>query len=227
MFFTVSKAQQTRHPVDRMLNPKNPSNAMYLLTFRTHVSTAVATTYSKKVESDFYDDVAGSKIPRRLWTPDMTAFAGAHAVGAPAAPYVVRLTIIGWIVLALFVVGVGMMTYETFRPAQQTAEQEAMAAAPVEGDLFFGRFENAPEPDSLAASSGIGFGWFTVVAVDGDVYHLARSTDMSSQHQEKERLGSTDFESESTPVKVTELVGNGMTMTALDDSVTFYITDKG
>lgn len=227
MFFVVSKTQQATHPVDpRLPNPKNPGNPMTLRTYRTQARWAVATVNSKKVAAEFYDSVTNQKIPRTAWSVHMKAFALEVADAVPKPPFVFRITVIGWIAVALLVVGFGGLAYQEFKPVEQTAEQIAMEQAPAAGDVYFGRFENAPEPGSLAASSGLGFGWFQVVGVDGDTYLVAKSTDMSPAYQPKEQLASTDFENESVPTTIVEQEAWGITLEAVDGSVTFSFTDK-
>ncbi|SNS50762.1 hypothetical protein SAMN06309944_0562 [Micrococcales bacterium KH10] len=199
---------------------------MTLLTYRTQARWAVAVVNSKKATAEFYDVETNKRIPRTAWTADMKAFAAEKAANVPKPPFVFRLTIIGWIVVALLAAGFGVMTYETLKPTEQSAEQVAMEQTPVVGDMYFGRFEGAAEPDSLVAISDLGFGWFKIVKVEGDTYFVAKSTDMSKQHQPKEQLESAEFEEEGTPAKIVEQTGWQLTLEAIDESVTFYVTDK-
>lgn len=81
-----------------------------------------------------------------------------------------------------------------------------MEQTPVAGDIYFGRYEAYKETDERLASE-VGFGWFKVVKVEGNVYHIAKSTQMNKTHKPKEELNNTDFETEGTPVKITEQAG--------------------
>lgn len=107
----------------------------------------------------------------------------------------------------------------------QSAEFIAMEQTPVAGDIYFGRYEAYKETDERLASE-VGFGWFKVVKVEGNVYHIAKSTQMNKTHKPKEELNNTDFETEGTPVKITEQAGYMINMKSTDDKMEIYITTK-
>lgn len=226
MFFVINKVEQAVHRTDGLHNPKNPSKPMVLGIYRTQSRTALFTVYSKKAYGEFWDDETQKKIANRYWTPEMKAFARQKVAEAPKPPYIFKLTIVGWIFVAIMIATMGLIVYqETKPPVPKSAEYVAMEQAPVVGDIYLGRYEAFKEAGERIASE-IGFGWFKVVKVEADVYHMAKSTGMSKTHKPKEELNSTDFETEGTPVKITEQAGYMINMKAIDGKMEIYLTEK-
>lgn len=226
MFFVINKLELSAYDITEMQNPKNPSNPMVMGLYRTQSKTALFTVHSKKALAEFWDNTARKKIARRLWTPEMKAFATQKIAHAPKPSYIFKFTIVGWIFVALVASAFGLITYEAVKPPiPKSTESVAMEQKPVVGDLYFGRFEAFKEPTDRIASS-LGFGWFKILHVDGDVYHIAKSTEMSTTHKAKEVLNSTDFETEGTTVKITEQSGYLITMKATNGKMEISITDK-
>ncbi|MFD2556603.1 hypothetical protein [Sphingobacterium tabacisoli] len=226
MFFVINKIEQASHKTDRLQNPKNPSNPMVLGIYRTESRTALFHVYSKKAYGEFWDDTERKKIASRDWTSEMKGFANQKVAEAPKPPFIFKLTIVGWIFVALMIATMGLIIYqETKAPAPKSAEYIAMEQAPAVGDIYFGRYEAFKESGDRIAS-GIGFGWFKVIQVEGNVYHIARSAEMSKTHKPKEELNSTDFESEGTPAKITEQAGYMINMKAVDGKMEIYFTEK-
>ncbi|PVH23905.1 hypothetical protein [Sphingobacterium corticibacter] len=226
MIFVINKLELAAYDINDIQNPKNPSNPMVMGLYRTQSKTALFTVHSKKAFAEFWDNTERKKIARRLWTPEMKAFASQKIAQAPKPASIFKLTIVGWLFVALVVTAFGLIAYQAVKPpVPKSAESVAMEQKPVVGDLYFGRFEAFKEPSDHIAS-GMGFGWFKVIDVDGDVYHIAKSTDMSITHKPKEALNSTDFESEGTPVKITEQASYLITMKSVDGKMEISITDK-
>ena len=100
-----------------------------------------------------------------------------------------------------------------------------MKKAPVEGDVYFGHFESFKNAGERIASN-VGFGWFRVVKVEGDVYYIAKASEMSKNYKPKEQLNSADFEVENTSVKIIEQSGYMINLKAIDGKMEIYITDK-
>ena len=226
MFFVINKIEQAVHPTDGLDNPKNPANPMVLGIYRTQSRTALFTVYSKKAYGEFWDDQERKKITRRYWTSEMKAFARKKITGAPKPPFIFKLTIVGWIFVAIMIFTMGLIVYQEVKPpAPKSAEYVAMEQNPVVGDIYLGRYEAFKEAGDRIAS-GLGFGWFKVIKVEGDVYHMAKSTEMSKNHKPKEELNSTDFETEGTPVKITEQAGYMINMKGIDDKMEIYLTEK-
>ncbi|SFO18223.1 hypothetical protein SAMN05421741_12437 [Paenimyroides ummariense] len=226
MFFVINKIEQVSHRTDGLHNPKKSSNPMVLGIYRTQSRTALFTVYSKKAYGEFWDDVERKKIASRYWTFEMKALAKQKVAEAPKPPYIFKLTIIGWIFVAIMIATMGLIVYqETKPPVPKSAAYVAMEQAPVVGDIYLGRYEVFKEAGERIASE-IGFGWFKVIKVEGDMYYMAKSTEMSKTHKPKGELNSTDFETESTPVKITEQVGYMINMKATDDKMEIYITEK-
>ncbi len=226
MFFVINKIEQAVHRTDGLHNPKNPSSPMVLGIYRTQSRTALFTVYSKKAFGEFWDDGEQKKIASRRWTPEMKAFAKQKVAEASKPPYIFKMTIVGWIFVALMIATMGLIVYqETKPPLPKSAEYVAMERAPVVDDIFFGRYESFKQAGERIASD-LGFGWFKVVKVEGDVYHIAKSTEMSKTHKPKEELNSTDFETEGKPSKITEQSGYSVNLKAIDGKMEIYFTEK-
>lgn len=226
MFFVVRRIEQAVHHIDGLQNPKNPQNRMTLGIYRQLTRTALFTVYSKKAYGEFWDDVERKKISNRSWTPEMKAFAKQKVAEAPKPPYIFKLTIVGWLFVALMLTAVVLSVYQEVKPpTPKSAEYVAMEKAPVAGDIYFGRYEAFQEAGERIASN-IGFGWFKIVKAEGDVYYIAKSTEMSKSHKPKEELNSADFETEGTAVKITEQAGYMVNMKAIDGKLEIYLTDK-
>lgn len=227
MFIAIDKIEQSAHHTDKLQNPKAPGNAMVLGIYRNKIRTALYIVNTKKTYGEYWDKVENKKIPKRLWTPEMKALYKEKALEAPQPPYIFKITIIGWIFVLLMTGVFGMIVYNELKPPlPKPATYVAMEQAPVEGDVYFGRYEIYKEKGNPLGMEGR-FGWFTVARVEGDVYYLAPSIDMSKGHKPKEQLNSTDFETESLPpVKLTEQTGYNIRFLSDDGLTEIYITDK-
>ncbi|PJR04249.1 hypothetical protein [Avrilella dinanensis] len=227
MFFVINKIEQGVHRNEKLQNPKNPGNPMILGVYRQLTRTALFSVHSKKAYGEFWDEVTQKKIARRFWTPEMKAFANQKVAEAAKPPFIFKLTIVGWIFVLLMMTAMGLIVYQEMKPPiPKPAEYVAMEQAPVEGDIYFGKYEIYKEKGTPIGAE-IRFGWFKVLKVDGDVYHIAKSTEMNRGHKPKEQLNSVDFETESMPlVKLKEQTGYNIRFVSDDDLTEIYITDK-
>lgn len=199
---------------------------MTLGVYRQLTRTAFFSAYSKKAFGEFWDDALRQKIASRFWTPEMNALAKQRVAQAPKPPYVIKLTVVGWLFLLFAAITMGMIVYQELKPPlPKSAEYVAMEQAPAVGDVYFGHYEVFKEAGDRVAS-GVGFGWFKVINVEGDVYHMAKSVEMSNTHKPQETLNSTDFEAEGTPARITEQAGYLINMKATDGKMEIYITAK-
>jgi len=227
MFIAIDKIEQSAHHTDKLQNPKALGNAMVLSIYRNKIRTALYIVNTKKTYGEYWDKVENKKIPKRLWTPEMKALYKAKALEAPMPPYIFKITIIGWIFVLLMTGVFGMIVYNELKPPLPKSEEYvAMEKAPVEGDIYFGRYEIYKEKGNPLGMEGR-FGWFKVLQVEGDIYHIAKSTEMNKGHKPKEQLNSTNFETESMPpVKLTEQTGYNIRFLSDDGLTEIYITDK-
>lgn len=226
MFISISKIEQAVHHIDSLQNPKNPNNPMLLGIYRQRSRTVLFTVYTKKAFAEYWDQVEQKRIPSRLWTPEMKRMAKQQVIDTAQAPFIFKLTIVGWLFMLIMVAALGLAVYEGVKPpVPKSAEYVSMEQPPLEGDIYFGRYEAFKESGDRIAND-IGFGWFKVVKAEEDVYHMAKSVDMSNVHKPKEQLGNTDFEAEGTPVKITEQKGYMVNLKAVDGKMEIYLTDK-
>ncbi|RZF60206.1 hypothetical protein [Sphingobacterium corticibacterium] len=227
MFIAIDKIEQSAHHTDKLQNPKALGNAMVLSIYRNKIRTALYIVNTKKTYGEYWDKVENKKIPKRLWTPEMKALYKEKALEAPMPPYIFKITIIGWIFVLLMTGVFGMIVYNELKsPLPKSEEYLAMEKAPVEGDIYFGRYEIYKEKGNPLGMEGR-FGWFKVLQVEGDIYHIAKSTEMNKGHKPKEQLNSTNFETESMPpVKLTEQTGYNIRFLSDDGLTEIYITDK-
>ncbi len=226
MFFLFSKIEQEAHYTEGLENPRNSSNPMVFGIYRTRSRTAFFTVYSKKAFGEFWDDTARKKIPTRLWTAEMKTFAKQKITTAPQPPFIFKFTFIGWIFVFLIFGLFGYIIYDSVKPSlPESAEYVAMKQAPAEGDIYFGHYEAYKEAGSRISTS-IGFGWFKVVSVKGNIFYISRSTQMNKGYKPKEELNSITFEAESIPVTITEQQSYMINLKSADGKTELYFTDK-
>ncbi|MBE8715317.1 hypothetical protein [Sphingobacterium hungaricum] len=227
MFFVINKIEHAVHSNDGLHNPKNPSNPMVLGIYRTQSKTALFTVYSKKAYGEFWDEVTQKKIPRRFWIPEMKAFASQKAAEAPQPPFIFKLTVVGWIFVALMIATMGLIVYQEVKPpVPKSAIYTAMEKAPVVGDIFFGHYEKYKEKRTPIGAE-IGFGWFKIVKVEGSDFYLSKSMEMSKTSKPKEQLNSSDYETETLPaLQLSEQTGYNIRFKSADGLTEVYISEK-
>lgn len=226
MFFILNKIEQGAHQTNGLANPKNPGNPMVFVVQRQLMRTALFSVYSKKAVGEFWDSKEQKKIASRLWSPEMKVFAKQKIEDAPAPPFILKITIVGWIFVLLVIATMGLIIYNEVKPPiPKSVEYVEMEKTPVVGDIYFGHYESFKEAGDHVASE-IGFGWFKIVKVEGDVYHVAKSTQMNKAYKPKNELNSTNFEDKSTALKITEQAGYLINMESTDDKMEIYITEK-
>lgn len=226
MFFTIEKIELAALPAEELHNPQTPGNAMTLGIFRTKSRMAFYTVYSKKAYAEYWDHVTGKKIVKRRWTPEMKSMAERQVAQAPKAPFIFKLTVVGWLFVLLVIGFFAYLAYDSVKPARPKSESTlAMEKPPIAGDIYFGHYEAYSKAGDRIASD-IGFGWFKVVKVEGNTYYIAMSTTMSKSHKPKEQLNSSDFETEGIPVTISEQQGYMITFKAVDGTMDISVTDK-
>ncbi|WP_181151342.1 hypothetical protein [Sphingobacterium gobiense] len=227
MFFHIQKIEQSTHHTDNLQNPKTPGNPMVLGVYRNKARTIFYTIYTKKTFGEYWDSVENKRISKRFWTPEMKEYYQQKALDTPKPPFVFKMTVVGWLFILLFIGVFGYLIYDSVKPPLAKSEKHvAMEQAPVMGDVYFGRYEIYKEKGNPLGMEGR-FGWFKVLKVEGDVYHIAKSTEMNSAHRPKEEMNSTSFESKSLPpVKLTEQTGYNVRFKSDDGLTEIYITDK-
>lgn len=227
MFFVINKIEQAVHRTEGLQNPKNPSNPMILIIYRTQSRTALFTVYSKKAYGEFWDDGEQKKIANRFLTPEMKAFARQKVAEAPKPPFIFKLTIVGWIFVVLVIATMGLIVYQEVKPPlPKSTEAVAMEKAPVVGDIYFGHYEKYKEKGTPIGAE-IGFGWFKIIKVEGSDFYLAKSTEMSKTSKPKEQLNSNDYETETLPaLQLSEQTGYNIRFKSADGLTEVYISEK-
>jgi len=228
MFFSIQQNHLSTFKTDGLENPKNPGNDMELALFRTEGRTFFHTSHSKQAFGEYWDVVQGKKIPKRFWTAEMKAYYTQKAQEAPKPPFFFKITPIGWIFLLASVGFLGYLIYDGNKaPLPKSEVVIAMEQSLAEGDIYFGHFEEYKDSEQLGRiSSGLGYGWFKVVKVEGETYHLVKSTEMSKHHQPKEQLDSINFATETIPAKIKEKGTYSIRLLSLDGNSEFYFDDK-
>ncbi|WP_312555159.1 hypothetical protein [Empedobacter brevis] len=156
----------------------------------------------------------------------MKTFAKQKITAAPQPPFIFKFTLAGWIFVFLIFGLFGYIIYDSVKPSlPKPVEYVAMKQTPAEGDVYFGHYETYKE-DGSREPGGLGFGWFKVVKVEGNVYHIVKSTQMNKGYKSKEGLNSTEFEAESIPVTITKQQGYIINLKAADGKTELYFTDK-
>ncbi|SEG63765.1 hypothetical protein [Sphingobacterium lactis] len=227
MFFTVSRHSEASFFADHLENPQNPGNPMVLDFQRTYSATAFFKTISKDFAVLYIDTVTNKPISKKKWTNEMRAFAEENKNQVPAAPYKIKTTIVGYIMM-LFVVGLlGYLLYEEFKPNPQESALEqpsALEEAITPGSIFFGRY-TVSDPQTKAPKEA-GFGWFKIVSVEGDTYQVAMGTEMSTSHQPSLQMNSTDFKTETIPMKIKTIESYQVDLVSVDQGTEVTFTEK-
>ncbi|QEC51906.1 hypothetical protein EDD80_11553 [Anseongella ginsenosidimutans] len=226
MFFSIRQHQIAAHETEGLENPKNPGNKMELVLFRTKGRTLFHTSHTKQAFGEYWDVAEGKKISKRLWTSRMKAYCAQKAKEAPKPPFFFKITIAGWIFLLACFAVLGFIVYDENKPPLPKSEDVAAKEQPLaEGDIFFGHFEEYKESEQLGRiSAGVGHGWFKILKVENDTYHVAKSTEMSKSHRPKEQMDSTSFEMESIPAKIEEKGAYTIRLLSADGNTEFAAT---
>lgn len=226
MFFSISRLEEGAFHANELQNPQNKENPMVLGIYRTQSRTAFFTVRSKKVVAEFWDDVTRKKIPTKLWSSEMKAFAQQKINSTPKPSFIFKFTIVGWLFVAAIVCFFGYLVYDSIKPdAPKPATYISMEQAPQVGDIYFGRYEAFKQAGDRIASN-LGFGWFKIINVQGDVYTLAKSTEISISYKPKEQMNNTSFETTGTTATITEHAGYMLNLKAEDGKMEIYLTDK-
>lgn len=207
MWIRISKIDLKQVDATHLENPKNEDKPMVLVLYQQENRTAFFVTKHRKVFAEYLETPTGKLVRRRKWSPEMKNFAQEELAKLPPQKGVFRLTVVGWIFFILALGFFGYLTYEGIQePAKKAAYQQDMAvkATVSKGDIYFGRYRIYQEKGNMIGSEG-GFGWFKVVNIEGDSYHIAKSTDISKTAKPKEEMNSTDFEDGTSAVKAKEL----------------------
>lgn len=228
MFFSIRQNQVATHKTEGLENPKNPGNEMELAIFRTEGRTFFHTSHTKQAFGEYWDVIQGKKIPKRLWTSEMKAYCTTKTQEAPKPPFFFKITIVGWLFL-LFAFGtLAYLVYNGIKAPAKTKkhQQELVEKALVsEGDVYFGNYRIYKEKGNVIGSKG-GFGWFKVVKIEDNTYHIAKSVEASDVAKPKEEMNSTDFEQETSAVKAKELEAYHKAFVSEDGLVEFSFSEK-
>jgi len=228
MWFRITDIILNRVDANHLENPKNPDSPMALVLFQRESRTVLHVYKPEKVFPQYIETPAGNRIPKRKWSTQMNDFAQQEIAKLPPQKGVRKLTIFGWILFLFAFALIGYAVYETATlPAQRKAYQQEMAekAAVSEGDIYFGRYRIYKEKGNMLGSQG-GFGWFKVVKIENDIYHIAKSTEISDTAKPKEQMNSTDFEQEASAVKAKELEAYTKQFISEDGLIEFNLNEK-
>ncbi len=226
MFFILDKIEQASYHSDRLQHPEAHKGAMVLYLYRNYMRTAICKVYSKKPYGEFWDQESKKKIARRHWTKEMQDFCAQKLQEAPAAPFIFRFTLLGWLFLLLVIATFGLIVYDGVKPPlPKTAAWTAMEAKPQVGDVYFGHFETYKEAGT-ALGAKIGFGWFKVEAIDGALYTIVKSKEMTKVWRPKAELDSVNFEDRGMDLHLLEQTGYTIRFKSPDQRTELYITDK-
>ncbi len=203
-------------------NPKNPGGTMVLNLFQRESRTAFFVSTTKKVYPQYLEIPAGKVISKRRWTDQMSVFAQEEQEKLPLQKGGFRLTVFGWIFFLGAFALLGYLIYDGMVAApQRTAQfeqQQTEKATVSEGDIYLGRIEVYKETGNPLGMVGE-FGCFKVVNVEGDTYHIAKSSEMGKTAKPLAQMNSTDFEEETIAVKAKELGAYHKTFVS-DDGLT-------
>lgn len=228
MWIRITDIIVDRVDANHLENPKNPDSPMALALFQRESRSVLHVYKPKKVFPQYIETPAGNRIPKRKWSTQMNDFAQQEIAKLPPQKGVRKLTIFGWILFLFAFALIGYAVYETATlPAQKKAYQQEMAekATVSEGDIYFGRYRVYKEKGNMLGSQG-GFGWFKVVKIENDTYHIAKSVEISDTAKPKEELSNTDFEQKTSAVKAKELGAYAKQFLSEDGLIEFNLDEK-
>jgi len=208
MWITITDLSVKQVAADQLSNPKNPGNPMILNLFQREGRMAFWVTKNKRAYPQYIEASTGKIISKRKWTEEMSAFAQQELAQLPPQKTVFRITVFGWIFLLGALALLGYLVYDGLVASPQRSEQfeqrQAEKAKVSEGDIYLGRIEVYKEKGTPLGMKGE-FGCFKVVKVEGDTYHLAKSTEMNKTAKPLEQMNSSDFEQQAIVVQAKEL----------------------
>jgi len=190
MFFRVDTIKLQSMRVEQLRNPANLGQPMELSFIHTEMATALMVVTSNKVVGEFRDLSTNRKIPKRRWSPEMAALYEEQLKALPPVKKKLKVTVIGYVFLALFVYVIGM-SINSIRKDFANIQKPKLTEPVKKGDLYFGRFaELTPEGSRLRE----GHAWFKVDDIQGDVYLIRLGKDISKEYVRDEKtLSSASF----------------------------------
>lgn len=209
-------------------NPVNAGSGMTLNLYQRETRTAFWGVRNKKVNPEFLDAETGKAVSKSKWTDNMKAFAQSEIEKMPPQKGGVKITIVGWLFLLLAFGTLGYLIYDGMKAPEKAEkfQQKMTEEATVrEGDIYMGRIEVYKEKGNPLGMKG-DFGFFKVVKIEGDSYHIAKSVEMSKTAKPKEQLNSTDFEQETITVKAKSLEAYHKTFVSEDGLVEISFMEK-
>lgn len=228
MWIRISNISVKQVNATHLENPKNPGSPMTLNLFQRESSTAFFVSKNKKLLAEYLETLAGTGISKRKWSPQMEAFAQEELTKIPPQKGRFRLTVIGWV---FFLFAFGFLGYLAYQGSQEPAKREKHQQEMTEkakiavGDVYFGTYRIYKEKGNMLGSKG-GFGWFKVVKIENDTYHIAKSTEISKTAKPKEQMNSTDFEQEPLVVKAKELEAYSKQFVSEDGLTEFNFNER-
>ncbi|MBC9797135.1 hypothetical protein [Sinomicrobium weinanense] len=229
MWIRVSKTSVKQVDAAHLKNPKNPGTPMTLNLYQAESRTVFFVIKSKKAIGEYLETPTGRRIPKRKWSPQMEELSRSQSAMVSPLKGGFKVTLLGWPVLLLVIYLIGNAVYETATlPARKKAYEQEMAelATVHEGEIYFGRYRVYKEKGNFMDSKESGFGWFKVIKVEDDTYHIAKSVEISDIAKPKEELNSSDFEEESFVVKAKELEAYHKAFASEDRLVEIVLSEK-
>ena len=209
-------------------NSINPGTPIMLDLFQRETRTAFWTVKNKKVLSQFLESTTGKIVPKSKWTDKMKDFAQSETEKLLPQKGSIKITIVGWLFLLLAFGTLGYLVYEGMQAPEKAEKfQQKMTeeAAVHEGDIYMGRIEVYKEKGNPLGMDG-NFGFFKVVKIEGNSYHITKSVEMSKTAKPKEQLNSTDFEQNTIDVKAKSLEAYHKTFVSEDGLVEITLSEK-
>ncbi|MGS2760927.1 hypothetical protein [Sinomicrobium sp. M5D2P9] len=233
MWIRISNISIKEVDAAHLKNPKNPGKPMVLNLFQREGRTILYVLKNKKVLLEYRDNTfttfTGTRIPKRKWTEEMKAFAQQEVEKVPPQKGGFKVTVLGWLFLLAVVGMLGYIAYDGLIGQPQRMEnfeqREAEMASVNRGDVFLGRIEVYKEKGSPLGMN-LEFGCFKVVKIEGDVYHIAKSIEMSKTAKPLDQMNSTDFEQEALVVKAEELGAHHKTFASDDDLIEISFRER-
>lgn len=189
MFIVVRKVNRHVIPSNNLLNPVTPENTMTLDIYQQEVATFFMRSIVKKRNVDYVDTKKGRIIPKRKWTEEMQRFFENQTMHLPPAVRKFKITVGGYIFIALFAFFIGYLIYEELRPKKQVVFDN-LGETVKAGDIYYGRFSQST-PAGVPIRNG--YAWFKVKEVQGDTVLINLGKQTTTEYGQDELLSSTEF----------------------------------
>lgn len=190
MFIRISKIDVGYENANHLYRPDVPDQPMVLALCRMDSATVFFRHYNKRVFAEYRETPSQKIIPRRKWTPEMRQFAQEKVAQFPKQKSESRITIFGWIFLALMLTAFGFLIFD--KPDHPQTVFDNLDEPVKSGDVYFGRFQESNDKGSAIIREGNA--WFKIKEFVNDTAYIQLGRQSTESSFGADKISSTDFE---------------------------------